>query len=95
MNKQPLGITVGTGGAGVYQDENGIDTFESDAPYLLSDSKSLVAPLPVHVVDGPVFIDSMGNVQKAIPVRGVTPPDDPGGITWDNSTTWDGGTYWS
>lgn len=93
MAKQPLGITVGEGGIGVYEHEAGIDTFETDGPYLLNDGVSLASPLPVHFVDGPVFFDSNGNPQTAIPIRGSTPPPD--GITWDNNTPWDGGTFWS
>lgn len=92
MAKQPLGITVGDGGTGVYEHEDGIDTFETDGPYLLSDGVSLASPLPVHVVDGPVFFDSNGNPQAAIPIRATAPPAD--GVTWDNNTTWDGGTFW-
>ena len=90
MAKQPLGITVGEGGIGVYEHESGIETFQADTPYLLADGVSLAAPLPVHFVDGPVFFDSHGNPQAAIPVLGVTPP-----VTWDNGATWDGGTFWS
>lgn len=93
MTKQPLGITVGEGGTGVYEHEAGIEVLQTDAPYLLADGVSLAAPLPVHFVDGPVFLDSYGNPQAAIPVRGATPPVD--GITWDNNTPWDGGTFWS
>ena len=93
MAKQPLGITVGEVGTGVYEHEAGIEVFQTDTPYLLTDGVSLAAPLPVHFVDGPVFFDSYGNPQAAIPVRVTTPPVD--GITWDNDTTWDGGTFWS
>ena len=76
MAKQPLGITVGEGGTGVYEHEAGIETFQTDTPYLLADGVSLAAPLPVHFVDGPVFFDSYGNPQTTIPVRPVpaTPP---------------------
>lgn len=93
MAKQPLGVTVGEGGTGVYEHEAGIEVFQTDTPYLLADGVSLAAPLPVHFVDGPVFFDSYGNPQAAIPVRGATPPVD--GITWDANTTWDNGAYWS
>lgn len=82
MAKEPLGITFDVlsdqEAIGVYEDENGVDVFETDAPYLLSDGKSLEAPLPVRVVDGPVFPDSMGNAQSAFPVNGLTPPQE-----WD------------
>lgn len=83
MAKQPLGITVGDGGTGVYEHEDGIDTFETDGPYLLSDGVSLAAPLPVHFVDGPVFFDSNGNPQAAIPVQSTAPPVPVNGVTVD------------
>lgn len=93
MAKQPLGITAGESGIGVYEHEAGIEVFHTGTPYLLADGVSLVEPLLVHFVDGPVFFDSYGNPQAAIPVRATTPPSD--GITWDNNTTWDNGAYWS
>lgn len=97
MPKQPLGVTfdvpAGQEATGVYEAESGVEIFETGAPYLLSDGVSLAAPLPVHFVDGPVFFDSLGKPQAAIPVRGATPPAD--GVTWDNNTRWDGGTFWS
>ena len=83
MAKQPLGITVGEGGTGVYEHEAGIETFETEGPYLLSDGVSLAAPLPVHFVDGPVFFDSHGNLQAAIPVRPTAPPVPVNGVTVD------------
>lgn len=81
MAKQPLGITVGEGGTGVYEHEAGIETFETDGPYLLNDGVSLASPLPVHFVDGPVFFDSHGNPQAAIPVRATALPVN--GVTVD------------
>jgi len=81
MSKQPLGITVGQGGVGVYEHAGGIETFETDSPYLLADGVSLAAPLPVHFVNGPVFLDSHGNPRTAIPVRATAPPVN--GVTVD------------
>lgn len=83
MAKQPLGITVGQGGVGVYEHAGGIETFETDGPYLLSDGVSLATPLRVHFVDGPVFLDSNGNPQAAIPVRSTAPPVPVNGVTVD------------
>lgn len=82
--KQPLGITFtvppGQEATGVYESEDGIEVFETDDPYLLSDGQSLTPPLPVKIVDGPTFLDSMGRLQSAIPVSGIgpTPPPDYG-----------------
>lgn len=79
--KQPLGITFtvppGQEATGVYESEDGIEVFEIDDPYLLSDGQSLASPLPVKIVDGPTFLDSMGRLQSAIPVSGIgpAPPD--------------------
>lgn len=81
MPKQPLGVTfnvpAGQEATGVYEAESGIEAFETDAPYLLSDSASLQPPLPVALVEGPTFIDSMGNVQAALAVSGIGPAPDP------------------
>lgn len=78
MPKQPLGVTfnvpAGQEATGVYEAESGVEVFETDAPYLLSDGVSLQPPLPVVLADGPTFIDSMGNVQAALAVAGL--PDD-------------------
>ncbi len=97
MAKTPLGITYtatdGQSSTGVYESESGIETFETDVPYLLSDDNSLASPLPVFDAGGPTFLDSMGNVQSALAVKGMTPPIL--GITWDSGQTWDNGTYWS
>ncbi len=76
MKTEPIGVTFvvpeNQEAIGVYESENGIEVFETDAPYLLSDGKSLVNPLPVKVVDGPVFLDAMGNAQAAMAVSGLT-----------------------
>lgn len=78
---------------GVYESPSGIEVFDTDAPYLLSDGKSLASALPVVVVDGPVYTDAMGNAQTALAVTGLVPPPPPG-ITWDGGQTWDNSTYW-
>lgn len=83
--KQKLGITTNhqaRDATGVYESPIGIEVFETDDPYLLSDGKSLASPLPVVVVDGPVFTDAMGNAQAALAVRGLTP----GGVTIDSTS---------
>jgi hypothetical protein len=95
--KQKLGITTNhqaRDATGVYESPGGVEVFETDAPYLLSDGASLMPPLPVIVIDGPVYADTLGNAQTAIAVTGLGPPP-PQGITWDENETWDNGTYWS
>lgn len=81
MPKQPLGITydvpAGQEATGVYEVEGGIEVFETDTPYLLSDGKSLVRPLPVFDAGGAVYVDSMGNAQRAIAVSGLPEPEEP------------------
>lgn len=80
MNKEPLGITFtipdGQEATGVYEDAAGIEVFVSDDPYLTSDAKGLQAPLPVKVVAGATFTDSMGNVQTALAVTGLPEPEE-------------------
>ncbi len=97
MPVDPLGVTLtvpaGQAAIGVYEDAAGIPVFETDAPYLLSDGRSLEAPMPVFDAGGPVFQDAMGNAQSALVVNGLGAL--PQGITWDASTTWDDGIYWS
>lgn len=73
-----LGVTYivppGKEATGVYQDESGIDIFETDSPYHIG--SALQAPLPVKEAEnGDVFFDSMGNSHKALAVLGV--PVDP------------------
>lgn len=81
MPKQELGITLivppGQEATGVYEDPEGVQVFETDTPYVLSDGKSLSDPLPVKFVPGPVFTDSLGNAQAALPVSGAEPSFDP------------------
>ena len=97
MPVDPLGVTLtvpaGQSAIGVYEDAAGVQVFETDEPYLLSDGRSLEAPLPIFDAGGSVFQDSMGNAQTALAVTGLGPA--PQGITWDASATWDNGTYWS
>lgn len=77
--KQPLGVTFtvpdGQEATGVYEAESGTVVFETDAPYMLEDEKSLQPPLPVKIVSGPIFTDSMGNAQTALAVSGLAPPE--------------------
>lgn len=65
MPKEPLGITfiipTGQEATGLYEVEGGIEVFETDTPYLLSDGVSLQPPLPVFDAGGAIFTDSMGN----------------------------------
>lgn len=79
---------------GVYESDGGIEVFPTDSPYLLEDGGSLLSPVPVIVVDGPVYTDKLGNARQAWPVTGIGPPPS-AGITWDSGQTWDSNTYWS
>ena len=80
MPNEPLGITFivpdGQEAIGVYEADGGAEVFETDSPYLLSDGVTLQPPLPVKVVTGPTFTDSMGNAQTALAVSGL--PEDEG-----------------
>src|SRR5690554_4818793 len=97
--RAPIGVTLtvpsGKSAIGVYEDESGIPVFSTNAPYLLSDGKSLCDPMPVFDAGGPIYQDSMGNVRFSLAVSGLNAGDDEDGITWDNNTPWDGGTFWS
>lgn len=77
--KHPLGVTFtvppGHEATGVYEDPDGVEVFESDTPYLLSDGVSLQPLLPVFDDGGAIFTDSMGNTQRALGVSGL-PGDD-------------------
>lgn len=97
MSKQPLGITLlpseSKDATGVYESVDGIEVFYASSPYLLNDGKSLAPPIPVFDAGGPVFTDSMGNMQASLAINAVAPETD--FVTWDNNTPWDNNTYWS
>lgn len=58
----------------VYETENGIIVVEKGEPYLLSDGVSLVAPIPVVLIENPTEAD------KARAVGITWAPDGGGGI---------------
>lgn len=93
-----LGVTLvvpeGVDPVGVYDDDGGLPTFESNAPYTLSDGVTMQQPVPIFYPGGTMYRDRAGNLAQSLAIRGVTPPD-PEGIAWDSNTTWDNGTYWS
>lgn len=70
--KQPLGVTfverANADATGIYEAADGIEAFQADEPYLLSDGKTMQTPLPVFDAGGPIFIDAMGNAQTALAV---------------------------
>lgn len=70
MAKEPLGIVVveDANAVGVYEAVAGLDAFEADGAYLMADGISLQEPVPVQIVDGPVYADALGNACDAIPV---------------------------
>lgn len=78
MKIEQIGVTFtvpeNQDATGVYEHDSGVEVFQTDEPYLLSDGKSLVDPLPVKVVGGPVFLDVMGNAQAAMAVSGLSHP---------------------
>lgn len=64
----------------VYQDDNGVQTFASDGPYLMADGKSLQAPTPAIDAGGQVWVNAAGDPIDAVPVTvvpGGTPPTPP------------------
>lgn len=75
MAREPIGIEIieDEAAVGAYEVEDGLEAFEADGPYLMADGKSLQAPVPVQIVDGPVYADAMGNACAAIP---ITLPDE-------------------
>lgn len=97
-NKQSLGVTFipksGQSVTGVYEADNGVEVFETDTPYLMTDGKSLVSPLPVIDVGGPVFADGMGNAQSSMPVTGLTPNWAPEGAMFAGQPIAGAERYW-
>lgn len=77
--QEPVGVTFeavpGQSSVGVYEVDDGVPVFVTDDPYLLSDGKTRVAPVPVFDAEGPTYTDGMGNVQAAIPVTGLPEPE--------------------
>lgn len=70
MAKESLGIVVveDASAVGAYEAASGLEAFEADGPYLMADDISLQEPVPVQIVDGPVYVDALGNACDAIPV---------------------------
>lgn len=52
----------------VYEDEAGMAVIEDDEPLLLSDGKTLFAPVPVVLAEGPIWTDAAGVARDAVPV---------------------------
>lgn len=77
MTRQPLGITLNTPtgqeATGVYQDENGVEVFVTNEPYLLEDGRSLSSPLPVFDAGGPTFLSRKGTRQRSLAINGLGP----------------------
>lgn len=96
MAANPIGVTLvtpdGQSAIGVYESPSGLEVFESDGPYLLSDGVSLAAPVPVFDAGGPTFRGSAGSLQASIAIRSGAPSS---GFMWDQETPWDNGTLWS
>lgn len=78
---EPLGLTLnlqdGQSPIPVFQDEGGLETFETNEPYLLEDGRSLVDPVPVVVASGPVWQDVAGNPFNALGVKVLPQGENP------------------
>ena len=73
---EPIALTLtvpaGQSATGVYEDENGVEAYYTDGPYLAANG--LQSPMPVFDAGGPVFQDSMGRAQKSLAVNsGIAP----------------------
>lgn len=61
----------------VFQDDSGLPTEPKDAPYLLSDDRSLLAPIPVIVSSSPVWFKADGSPVDALRVTHLPSGDGP------------------
>lgn len=52
----------------IYEDEAGFSVIEYDEPHLSSDGKTLFAPVPVVLAEGPIWTDAAGVARDAVPV---------------------------
>lgn len=77
MPTQPIGITYQTAPArdriGVWPDANGDDVFITDAPYIATDGKSLLAPVPVFDAPGPIYTDTVGRPMQSWRIKSAAP----------------------
>lgn len=73
--QEPIGVTAivpqGESPVPVYEDVNGIATFETDYPYLMTGGLSLASPLPVVDAGGAVWINDLGDPVDAMAVTNV------------------------
>lgn len=73
--KEPIGLTAIVNSSedpiAVYLDSSGLPTFETDAPYALTNGKSLESPIPAVDAGGPVWYDWAGHAVDAVPVTAV------------------------
>lgn len=77
MPSQPIGITYQSAPAreriGVWPDANGDDVFVTDAPYLATDGRSLLAPVPVFDAPGPIYTDTVGRPMQSWRIKSAAP----------------------
>lgn len=85
---EPLGITLtatlSDAVMPVYQSASGAPAFEVGAAYLMTDDKSLQAPIAAYDVGGPVAVDSLGRPVAAYPVK--LEAEQPAPIAWQEFT---------
>lgn len=79
--REPIGITfTGPDQADpvpVFEAEGGVGAVERDGPYLLSDGKSLLDPIPVVDAGGPIWRDRAGNLVDALAISVGEGPEPP------------------
>lgn len=61
----------------VYEAVGGVPVEEHTGPYVISDGRSLEAPLPVVDAGGPTWTASDGSLQGSLAVEGISPPVPP------------------
>lgn len=75
MPTDAIGLTLivadGEAAIPVYESVDGLETFATDDPYLLSDGQTFLAPLPVFDAGGATWIDADGNAHDALAVTVV------------------------
>lgn len=75
-DSEPVGISStppdGQELIGAYESPTGIEVFQSETPYLSSDGKTLLAPIPVFDAGGPTYTNSAGELQDSLPLNGLS-----------------------
>src|SRR5690606_10518501 len=73
--REPIGVTLvvpaGQEAIRVREVEGGEEVFVTDKPYLASDGRTLVAPIPVVVTEDETYRDSAGVLRETWAVSGL------------------------